>query len=406
VVAVVLLCAALVVPAGATAAPANDAFANRQVLAGPLPIEATGSNVGATSEPAEPTNGTLGHSVWFEWVAPATGWFTVGVCDSDFAAAVGVFTGTEPATLTRVASGGEGPACGSKSQFTFRASSGTAYMVQVDGALIAPPTGPPPPSEGTFNLQVEATTPPLNDNFASATPLGGEVSEEPGGNRFFSLFSHGYNWTASTEPGEFPYGAGSGASVWYRWTPPETAKYRFSGPCGGNLNLAVFSGGFGPEDEMLAASCPAEVELAGGTTYWISIYGTPDAKTGEPSMGAFQLFITAELPALPAAPQPSGTAVPSNPSRDTTEPETKIDKTSLRAATRSAKFWFSASEPVQGFLCRLDRGDYKPCRSPRTFKRLKPGRHVFLVKAIDLAGNVDGSAALARFAVPRRRKRR
>lgn len=407
-VAVTLLGAALVVPVGAVAAPTNDAFANRQALPGPLPIEATGSNVGATSEPAEPTSGTYGRSVWFEWVAPATGWFTAGVCDSDFAAAVGVFTGTEPATLTRVASGGEGPACGNREQYTFRASSGTAYMMQVDGALIAPPTGPPPPSEGTFNLRVEATPPPPNDDFASATLLGGEVSEEPGGNRIFGLVSQGYNWTATTEPGEFPYGAGSGASVWYRWTPPETARYRISGPCGGNLHFAVFGGGFGPEDELLAGICLAEIELVGGTTYGLSVYGTPDAGTGEPAMGAFQFFIIAQLPPLPTAPQPatSGAAAVPNPPKDTAAPETKIDKTSLRAASRSAKFWFSANEPARGFLCRLDKGDFKPCGSPRTYKRLKPGRHVFAVKAVDAAGNVDGSAAVARFAVPQPQKRR
>jgi hypothetical protein len=408
VIAVALLGAALGVPGPAVAAPPNDDFANRQVLTGSLPIEATGSNVEATSELGEPTSGTYGRSVWFEWVAPITGWFTVGVCDSDFAAAVAVFTGTEPANLTRVAIGGEGPACGNRLQYTFRATSGTAYMFQVDGAVVAPPSGPPPPSEGTFNLRLEATPPPPNDAFAAATPLDAEVGEEPGGNRFFGLFTQGYNWTATTEPGEFPYGTGSGASVWYRWTPPETAKYRISGPCGGNLNFAVFSGGFGLEDERLAATCFTEVELIGGTTYWISVYGTPDGATGEPAMGSFQLFITAELPPLPKATEPvaSGSAGPSSPPADSVAPETRIDKTALRAATRSARFWFSASEPVQGFLCQLDKGDFKPCGSPRTYKRLKPGRHAFRVKAVDVAGNVDGTADVASFRVPRPKKRR
>lgn len=409
VVAMALVGAALIVPASAAAtAPPNDDFANREASTGTLPIEATGSNVEATSEPGEPTSGTYGYSVWFEWVAPATGWFTVGACDSDFAAAVAVFTGTEPANLTRVASGGEGPGCGNRAQYTFHASSGTPYMVQVDGAVIAPPSGPPPPSQGTFHLRIEATPPPPNDAFADAILLDAEVSEEPGGNRFFGLFAHGYNWTATTEPGEFPYGTGSGASVWYRWTPPETAKYRISGPCGGGLNFAVFSGGFGLEDEVLAATCFTEVELTGGTTYWISIYGTPDSETGEPAMGSFQLFITAELPPLPTPPGPATPASnsPSGPPSDVNPPDTKIDKTSLRAAARTAKFWFSASEPAQGFLCRLDKAAFKPCGSPRTHKRLKPGRHAFRVKAVDVAGNVDGSAAVASFRVPKPQKRR
>jgi hypothetical protein len=105
----------------------------------------------------------------------------------------------------------------------------------------------------------------------------------------------------------------------------------------------------------------------------------------------------------PAAPplSPSDPAPP-----DVTPPETTIEKTALRAATRTARFWFSASEPAQGFLCGLDKGDFKPCGSPRTYKHLKPGRHAFRVKAVDLAGNVDGSAAVASFRVPKPQKRR
>jgi len=109
-----------------------------------------------------------------------------------------------------------------------------------------------------------------------------------------------------------------------------------------------------------------------------------------------------ESPAYsPAIPPPPYIAPP-----DVTSPETTIDKTSLRAATRTARFWFSASEPAQGFLCQLDKSDFKPCGSPRTYKRLKPGRHAFRVKAVDLAGNVDGSAAVASFRVPKPQKRR
>ncbi|HEX5593281.1 MAG TPA: hypothetical protein VFX35_08035 [Solirubrobacterales bacterium] len=410
VIAAALAGAMLCLPNSALAAPpANDAFANREVLSGALPLEVTGSNVEATTEPGETISGTYGHTVWFEWEAPADGWFTAGTCDSDFAAGVEIFTGTDPEHLTQVTNGlaAEGPDCGNRAQYTFRATAGTNYLLRVDGVVIAPPEGPPPPAEGTFYLRIEATPPPPNDAFAAATPIDAAVSEEPGGNRFYGLFTRGYNWTATTEPGEFPYGTGSGASVWYRWTPPETATYRISGPCDGRLNFALFSGGFGIEDERLAASCFTEAALTGGTTYWISVYGTPDAGTGEPAMGSFQLTITAELPPLPRPTSPSSpSAGSSNPPPDTTAPETAIDRTSLRATTRSAKFWFSASEPVQGFLCRIDKGDFKPCGSPRAYKHLKPGTHAFRVKAVDVAGNVDGSPAVARFRVPRPQKRR
>jgi hypothetical protein len=394
-----LVLALCLAPASAwAAAPANDNFANREALNGTLPIEESGSNVEATSEFGENTSGTYGNSVWFEWEAPDTDWFTIGACNSDFAASVGVFTGTELENLTRVATGGEGPGCGNQSQYTFRASEGAKYVIRVDGAVIAPPEGPPPPSEGTFTLKIEETPVPPNDDFANATVLEAPVAKEPGGTRFYALFSQGYNWNATTEPGEFPYGTNSGASVWYRWTPPETAKYELRGPCGSDLNFALFSGGFGMENEMLAATCFAEVMVTGGTTYWISVYGTPDLDTGEPSMASFGFSIAASLPPLPQ--QPPASAAP-QPSPDTTAPETKIDKSQLRIATRTATFWFSASETAQGFFCRLDKGDFKPCGSPRTFKHLKPGGHAFRVIAVDAAGNVDASAALAKFKIPK-----
>jgi hypothetical protein len=399
VVAALVLALCLAPASALAAAPANDDFANRQALSGALPIIETGSNVEATSELGETTGGTYGHSVWFEWEAPGTDWFTVGACESDFPASVEVFTGTELEHLTRVADGGEGPSCGNQSQYTFRATAATSYVFRVDGRVVAPPTGPPPPSEGTFTLELEETPPPPNDDFANATPLEASVTEEPGGSRFYGLFTQSYNWTATTEPGEFPYGTNSGASVWFRWTPPETGKYRFSAACGGGLNFALFSEGFGKEDERLASTCFAEAVVNAGTTYWISVYGTPDLSTGEPSMASFSLSIFAELPPLP--PNPPLPPPVAGPSPDNTAPETRIDKSQFRISTRSATFWFSASETAQGFFCRLDKGSFKPCGSPRTYKHLKPGGHAFRAIAVDAAGNVDGSAAVAKFKIPK-----
>jgi hypothetical protein len=401
-VAAALVFALCLAPASASAAPLNDDFANRTVLSGALPIEQGGSNVGATSETGEPTSGVYGKSVWFEWEAPATGWSTIGACDSNFAASVAVFTGTELEDLARVSGDGaaEGPDCGNQSQFTFRATEGAKYVIRVDGAVIAPPEGSPPPSEGAFTLKIEETPAPPNDDFANATVLEASVAEEPGGTRFYGLFTRAYNWNATTEAGEFPYGANSGASVWYRWTPPETAKYELRGACGSGLNFALFSGGFGLENEMLAATCSAEVSVTGGATYWISVYGTPNLSTGEPWMTSFGFSIAAQLPPLPSNPPPLSPPA-SGPAPDTTPPETKIDKSQLRISARSAKFWFSASEATQSFLCRLDKGGFKPCNSPRTYKHLKPGRHAFRVKAVDVAGNVDGSAAVAKFKIPK-----
>ena len=68
------------------------------------------------------------------------------------------------------------------------------------------------------------------------------------------------------------------------------------------------------------------------------------------------------------------------------------------ARRRTVSFAFDSSEPRSSFRCRLDRGPFKPCRSPRRY-RLAPGRHIFRVFAIDAAGNRDRTPAVFVFRV-------
>jgi hypothetical protein len=65
------------------------------------------------------------------------------------------------------------------------------------------------------------------------------------------------------------------------------------------------------------------------------------------------------------------------------------------------KFKFTSSEANSTFLCKLDRKPFKKCRSPKKYKKLKPGKHVFKVKAKDAAGNVDPTPAKRVFRVLR-----
>jgi Ca2+-binding RTX toxin-like protein len=64
-------------------------------------------------------------------------------------------------------------------------------------------------------------------------------------------------------------------------------------------------------------------------------------------------------------------------------------------------FRFKASEHGATFRCKLDRGRFKPCHSPRAYA-VGAGPHVFMVVAIDRAGNADPTPALFRFLVRRR----
>lgn len=90
--------------------------------------------------------------------------------------------------------------------------------------------------------------------------------------------------------------------------------------------------------------------------------------------------------------------------KDKKAPETTIVKgPKARSHKRTAKFKFVSSEAGSTFQCKLDKKPFKPCRSPKKYKRLKPGKHVFQVRAVDAAGNKDKTPAKRRFTVLARR---
>jgi hypothetical protein len=77
---------------------------------------------------------------------------------------------------------------------------------------------------------------------------------------------------------------------------------------------------------------------------------------------------------------------------------TKGPKKSSKSTT--AKFTFRAT-PATGakFQCKLDNARWASCRSPKTYKKLKPRSHTFQVRAT--ASGVTGSAAKLKFTVRR-----
>ena len=87
---------------------------------------------------------------------------------------------------------------------------------------------------------------------------------------------------------------------------------------------------------------------------------------------------------------------------DNDAPDTVIKKgPRKRTFARQATFRFRSTEAGSTFRCKLDRGPFRRCRSPKTYT-VKPGRHTFKVKAVDQAGNADPIAAVFRWRVRRR----
>ena len=126
--------------------PINDSFAGRIVLPSASTVAVVAaSNLGATLEPGEVSPGGIGSaSVWYEWTAPSTGWFTVHTVATQEArnldTVIGIFTGGPNLSGLQMLgfndeSGrledfpfGLGP-----SRLVFRATAGTAYKMAIHG---------------------------------------------------------------------------------------------------------------------------------------------------------------------------------------------------------------------------------------------------------------------------------
>ena len=149
--------------------------------------------------------------------------------------------------------------------------------------------------------------------------------------------------------------------------------------------------------------------MADGSGNWKVTYSVPGgtivAATQTKETGATSELSTATVPADPSTAAAATTAAVAAPAgnaespgrhhcaqgQDHQGPEGQVDST-------TAKFKFKSNEGGSKFQCKLDKGKFKKCRSPKTYKKLKPGKHVFKVRAIDKAGNV-GKPAKRKFTV-------
>ena len=76
---------------------------------------------------------------------------------------------------------------------------------------------------------------------------------------------------------------------------------------------------------------------------------------------------------------------------DSTPPVTTINTANVMAieGVFEAIFTFTSNEPVSSWECQLDLEPWEQCESPMEYSDFAPGNHVFRVRAIDLALNVE-----------------
>src|SRR3954453_19918402 len=119
-------CAAVASASSPTSSPAAaNEFAKAEKLSAQLPITVDGTNKGFTKKPGEPNAAGVagGASAWYSWTPASTGDVVAETCGSKLNTVLGIYTGTNPGSLTEVTS--DNDACGTQSKVRFTAEKGT-----------------------------------------------------------------------------------------------------------------------------------------------------------------------------------------------------------------------------------------------------------------------------------------
>jgi hypothetical protein len=265
--------------------------------------------------------------------------------NTDASPATTTWTVDLTAPVTSLGSGPGSPSNITTPSFTFSSNEpGSIFQCRIDGggwsACSSPYTVAPALAEGTHTFDVRAIDPAGN---ADATPAS-------------------QTWTIDVT------------------APNTTIDSAPNNPSNNTTPTFAFS-----------ASEPGstfECRIDGGS--WTPCT-SPD--TISPPLGAGSH--TFDVRATDLAGNTDGTPAGSTWTIDLTPPNTTIDSTPPSMSNNATPtFAFSSNEAGSTFQCRMDGGSWTPCTSPDTISpALTEGSHTFDVRAIDPAGNTDGSPA-------------
>ncbi len=272
----------------------NDLFVNRFAIKGQTNL-VVGFNTNATEELGEPNHdgNDGGRSIWWFWVAPASGPVTLDTLASSFDTLLGVYVGTGVNALTLMAADTRSAGNG-KSVVTFNAVQGVEYQIAVDGFNDG--TGA---AAGRVVLGLRQHAPGAlhaNDDFENVSPVA-----EP----FLTVL--GNNIGATRQPGEPTHASAlQGHSVWWTWTAPndgpvtisttnsqfDTILSVYTGSSVATLVLVAENDDVDPGNEQSRVTFQATA----GTTYNIAVDGYAE------EIGFITLMVSPG-PNVPAVPQ-------------------------------------------------------------------------------------------------------
>jgi hypothetical protein len=127
-----------------------------------------------------------------------------------------------------------------------------------------------------------------------------------------------------------------------------------------------------------------EISPNDGTTYNVAVSGMTGSGTVIASIAA------GVAEDGDSNPNEASTSTDNTVTYDTDAPNTSItDYPDAMSRSTDASFSFTSTEPGSTFECQLDGGGFSACTSPKDYTGLDYGEHIFLVRAIDGAGNPD-----------------
>ena len=149
------------------------------------------------------------------------------------------------------------------------------------------------------------------------------------------------------------------------------------------------------EGSHVTLSAPQVTTLSGAAFAWRG-WSDGGARVHTVVANAAAEYV-ASFESLPqAASQNPSPSVPA----EATRVQTILDKhPRKRTSRRSARFVFHASGPQADFRCKLDDRPFSPCDSPRVYRNLESGRHVFRVVAVDESGKATSTPRVFRWRV-------